>query len=175
MKCSIAFTISLALLTAVATAAGSNPVQAAAHGGRQAGSARRVDERQPHDLAAHAAVQNNVLQPRTRSSVAKRRAAAMERSLAPTDPNAPAPPKGGNVGGYNSFYGDAGDRLAKVNGEYRTTWLVDSENGQLPYSEQGRRSSIRSLPSRGTHSMALKRGRWLSVASSASARPPARR
>jgi hypothetical protein len=72
--------------------------------------------------------------------IAQRRAAAMKRSLEPTDPNAPAPPKGGNVGGYNSFFGDAGERLAKVKGEYRTTWLIDSQNGQLPYSEQGRRT-----------------------------------
>jgi hypothetical protein len=72
--------------------------------------------------------------------IAQRRAAAMEKSLEPTDPNAPAPPKGGNVGGYNSFYGDAGERLARVKGQYRTTWLVDSQNGQLPYSEQGRRT-----------------------------------
>jgi hypothetical protein len=70
--------------------------------------------------------------------IAQQRAAAMAKSLEPTDPNAPAPPKGGNVGGYNSFYGDAGERLARVNGQYRTTWLVDSENGQLPYSERGR-------------------------------------
>jgi hypothetical protein len=72
--------------------------------------------------------------------LAKRRAAAMAKSLEPTDPNAPAPAKGGNVGGYNSFYGDAGERLAKVKGEYRTTWLIDSENGQLPYSTEGRRT-----------------------------------
>ncbi|HVF16421.1 MAG TPA: hypothetical protein VNA21_05900 [Steroidobacteraceae bacterium] len=72
-------------------------------------------------------------------SIAKRRAAAMAKSLEPTDPNAPAPAKGGNVGGYNSFYGDAGERLAKVKGEYRTTWLIDSVNGQLPYSAEGRR------------------------------------
>lgn len=71
--------------------------------------------------------------------VARQRAAAMARSLEPTDPKAPAPPKGGNVGGYNSFYGDAGERLAKVKGQYRTTWLVDSDSGQLPYSEAGRR------------------------------------
>jgi hypothetical protein len=70
---------------------------------------------------------------------AQQRAAAMAKSLEPTDPNAPAPAKGGNVGGYNSFYGDAGERLAKVKGEYRTTWLIDSEAGQLPYSEKGRR------------------------------------
>ncbi len=80
----------------------------------------------------------NVVNAEEAERVAQRRAAAMARSLEPTDPNAPAPPKGGNVGGYNSFYGDAGDRLAKVHGEYRTTWLLDEANGQLPYSEQGR-------------------------------------
>jgi hypothetical protein len=73
-------------------------------------------------------------------AIAQRRAVSMAKSLEPTDPNAPAPPKGGDVGGYNSFYGDSGERLAKVKGEYRTTWLVNSENGQLPYSEQGRRT-----------------------------------
>jgi hypothetical protein len=72
--------------------------------------------------------------------IARRRAAAMARSLEPTDPNAPAPPKGADVGGYNSFYGDAGERLAKVKGQYRTTWLVDSDTGQLPYSEAGKRT-----------------------------------
>jgi hypothetical protein len=70
----------------------------------------------------------------------RRRAAASARSLEPTDPNAPAPPKGADVGGYNSFYGDAGERLSKVKGQYRTTWLVDSDTGQLPYTENGRRT-----------------------------------
>jgi hypothetical protein len=81
---------------------------------------------------------SDVLTAAEAESLAKRRAAAMAKSLEPTDPNAPAPAKGGNVGGYNSFYGDAGERLAKVKGEYRTTWLIDSD-GQLPYSADGRR------------------------------------
>jgi hypothetical protein len=72
--------------------------------------------------------------------IARRRATAMAKSLEPTDPKAPAPPKGADVGGYNSFFGDAGERLAKVKGQYRTTWLVDSDTGQLPYSESGRRT-----------------------------------
>ena len=79
----------------------------------------------------------NVVSAADAEALAKRRATAMARSLEPTDPNAPAPPKGGNVGGYNSFYGDSGDRLARVKGEYRTTWL-DEPNGQLPYSVQGK-------------------------------------
>jgi len=80
----------------------------------------------------------NVVSADDAERVAQRRAVAMERSLQPTDPKTGAPPKGGNVGGYNSFYGDAGERLAKVKGEYRTTWLFE-DNGQLPYSESGRR------------------------------------
>ena len=62
-----------------------------------------------------------------------------ERALDPTDPNAPPPSEGSNVGGYNSFWTDSGETLAKINGEYRTTWIVDPANGQLPYSEQGRK------------------------------------
>ncbi|HTE41474.1 MAG TPA: hypothetical protein VK629_11630 [Steroidobacteraceae bacterium] len=69
-----------------------------------------------------------------------RRAAAEARSLEPSDPNAPAPPKGADVGGYNSYYVDAGERLAKVKGQYRTTWLVNSENGQLPYTAIGKKT-----------------------------------
>ncbi len=83
--------------------------------------------------------QTNVVSAEEAERIAQQRAAMMQRSLAPTDPNAPAPPKGGNVGGYNSFFTDAGERLAKVRGQYRTTWLLE-ENGQLPYSEEGRRT-----------------------------------
>src|SRR5215831_18372875 len=81
----------------------------------------------------------NVVSAEDANRIAHRRAAALERSLEPTDPNSPAPPKGADVGGYNSFYGDAGEQFAKVKGQYRTTWLVDSDTGQLPYSENGRR------------------------------------
>ena len=56
------------------------------------------------------------------------------------DPNRPAPPKGGdgstgaagNVGGYNYFFIDAGDHVAFVNGEFRSSILVDPDNGRLP-------------------------------------------
>jgi hypothetical protein len=81
----------------------------------------------------------NVVSVEEAERISQQRAASMAKSLEPTDPNAPAPPVGGNVGGYNSFFGDSGDGLAKVKGEYRTTWLTNSDNGQLPYSDQGRR------------------------------------
>jgi len=64
--------------------------------------------------------------------------ARTEASNQPSDPNRGAPTEGQNVGGYNTFWMDPGDRLAVVDGEIRTSILVDPADGQLPYSEQGR-------------------------------------
>ncbi len=64
--------------------------------------------------------------------------ARMEASNRPSDANRDAPSAGQNVGGYNTFWMDPGERLALVNGEIRTSVLVDPGDGQLPYSEQGR-------------------------------------
>ena len=57
-----------------------------------------------------------------------------------SDPNRPAPPKGGdgsvgaagNVGGYNYFYIDAGDHMATVNGEWRSSIVMDPSDGRVP-------------------------------------------
>jgi hypothetical protein len=61
-----------------------------------------------------------------------------EASNLPSDPDREAPSAGRNVGGYNTFWMDPGERLAVVNGEIRTSVLVDPADGQLPYSEQGK-------------------------------------
>jgi hypothetical protein len=37
--------------------------------------------------------------------------------------------------GYNAFWIDPGTRFARVKGEYRTSWIVDPEDGQIPYKE----------------------------------------
>ncbi|MGH8188708.1 MAG: hypothetical protein ACREUC_19275 [Steroidobacteraceae bacterium] len=37
--------------------------------------------------------------------------------------------------GYNAFWIDPGTRFARVKGEYRTSWIVDPEDGQIPYQE----------------------------------------
>ena len=60
-----------------------------------------------------------------------------EASNQPSDPDREAPDAGRNVGGYNTFWMDPGDRLAVVSGEIRTSILVDPADGRLPYSEQG--------------------------------------
>lgn len=57
----------------------------------------------------------------------------------PTDPDAPAPEAGGSgVGGYNTFWMDYGTKVARINGEVRTSWIVEPENGKIPWSEDGK-------------------------------------
>lgn len=74
----------------------------------------------------------------------------IERLDAPSDPNRPAPPKGGdgstgaagNVGGYNYFWIDAGTKVAVVNGERRSSLVVDPPDGKVPpLTEEARKRS----------------------------------
>jgi hypothetical protein len=71
-------------------------------------------------------------------AVAKAAGRNLDEDSAPTDAKAGAP-AAGNVGGYNAFWLDPGRTLATVNGEYRTSWIVDPADGQLPLSETGRK------------------------------------
>lgn len=70
-----------------------------------------------------------------------------------SDPDREAPPEGGELtgnaifdaatggtGGYNQFFVDAGDNIAVINGEPRSSLIVEPANGRPPsYSEEGRR------------------------------------
>ena len=64
----------------------------------------------------------------------------IDRLSQPSDPNRDAPPKGGdgstgaagNVGGYNNFWIDSGTRVAIVNGERRSSLIVDPPDGKVP-------------------------------------------
>src|SRR5688500_8448623 len=72
----------------------------------------------------------------------------------PSDPNRPAPPKGGEdrplppgeptfierisaaaggrVGGYNNFWLDPGERVLRIDGEPRSSIIVDPPDGRVP-------------------------------------------
>ncbi len=55
-----------------------------------------------------------------------------------SDPDAPAPEKGGadfGLKGYDAFWVAPGERLAMVKGEYRTSYIVQPANGQIPYTD----------------------------------------
>lgn len=63
-----------------------------------------------------------------------------ERAALPSAGDRNAPPVGGdgstgaagNVGGYNNFWVDSGDQYVTVNGEKRTSIIVDPPNGRIP-------------------------------------------
>ncbi|MBC7984595.1 MAG: hypothetical protein H7Y02_12155 [Candidatus Obscuribacterales bacterium] len=42
--------------------------------------------------------------------------------------------------GYNAFWIDPGTEFGLVKGEYRTSWIVDPDDGQIPYTAQGRKT-----------------------------------
>ncbi|MGH9176212.1 MAG: hypothetical protein ACRD1H_17730, partial [Vicinamibacterales bacterium] len=99
----------------------------------------------------------------SREEVAKREKGfsdRVERLAEASDPDRPAPPKGGdgsvgaagNVGGYNNFWIDPGDRVAMVNGEYRASLIVDPPNGRVPAQTPEARQ-------RGVQRMAAMKGR----------------
>jgi hypothetical protein len=62
-----------------------------------------------------------------------------EADVRPTDPKAPAPEKGTDPGGYNTFWMDPGSKAGSIRGELRSSWLVEPADGRLPYSPEGRR------------------------------------
>ncbi|MDP2284182.1 MAG: hypothetical protein Q8L06_08580, partial [Pseudohongiella sp.] len=65
-------------------------------------------------------------------------AAFVEAEYAPSDPNreAGAGAQGGNDGntedGYNEFWKEEGDRIQMINGEYRSSIIIEPANGQIP-------------------------------------------
>lgn len=62
----------------------------------------------------------------------------LDADAAPSDPNKGALATSDDPGGYNGFWIDPGRTLAKVGGTWRTSWIVDPTDGQLPLSAKGR-------------------------------------
>ena len=68
----------------------------------------------------------------------------------PSDPNRPEPEEGEDVGGYNYFWTDRGYDVIAIDGEYRTSIVIDPPDGQIPFAENSRgrdlRSQLRAMP-----------------------------
>ena len=87
----------------------------------------------------------------TKAEVTKMEAAAAARRAkedAQIDGNRTAPPKGGdgspgpygNVGGYNYGWLDPGSRYTMVDGQYRTSLVIDPPDGRVPpYTPEGQK------------------------------------
>jgi hypothetical protein len=50
-----------------------------------------------------------------------------------SDPNRAPPTDGNTAAGYNSFWLDRGNGIVQINGEYRTSMIIDPPNGQIPF------------------------------------------
>ncbi|MEM6702513.1 MAG: hypothetical protein AAF690_07405 [Acidobacteriota bacterium] len=98
--------------------------------------------------------ENKTLTPEEAQAITDRWTKNLAKDFEASDPDREAPPEGGveiyvpefqgasgGVGGYNAFYVDIGDSTFQLDGEYRTSILVDPPNGRFPaLSEQGRAS-----------------------------------
>ena len=63
---------------------------------------------------------------------------AMNGDLEPTDVDAPPPSPSGDVGGYNTFWLDPGERLMVVDGTIRSSIVVHPPDGKIPYRDRSR-------------------------------------
>jgi hypothetical protein len=112
----------------------------------------------------------------TRRALTKQEAAEMEqyekqreeKNALPSDPNREAPPVGGDtspthsylerlfrggggvVGGYNTFWISPGESFAVINGEKRTSIVIDPPDGQVPAMNADARSRNAALRATGS-------------------------
>jgi hypothetical protein len=61
-----------------------------------------------------------------------------EESQKRTDPNAGVFTDKNTDAGYNAFWIDPGSEWAKVNNEWRSSWITSPANGQVPFTAEGR-------------------------------------
>ncbi len=88
------------------------------------------------------------------AEIAERSRARKAERNQPSDPNRGAPPQGGdgsggasgNVGSYNTFWIDNGTGAFKVDGQWRTSILIDPPNGRYPPPSEERIAARRGAP-----------------------------
>lgn len=65
---------------------------------------------------------------------------AAERNNSPSDPNRSAPSDGNVAAAYNTFWLDRGNATARINGEYRTSMIIDPPDGRIPWLPESERT-----------------------------------
>ena len=55
----------------------------------------------------------------------------------PSDPNRSAPEAGRDPGAYNAFWLEPGTSVMRIDGEARSSFIIEPSNGRIPYTEQG--------------------------------------
>ncbi|MAP96112.1 MAG: hypothetical protein CMK07_14290 [Ponticaulis sp.] len=86
--------------------------------------------------------QDLVIDPSVAQAIETGRAAATEAANKPSDPDAGAPEAGSNPGGYNAFWTDPGTSIGVIDGEYRSSWIVEPADGKIPYTEAGQKEAF---------------------------------
>lgn len=76
--------------------------------------------------------------------------AAEKRNNSPSDPNRSAPSDGNVAAAYNTFWLDRGNATARINGELRTSMIIDPPDGRIPWLPEPER-----IPN--------QLGRWLDI------------
>jgi hypothetical protein len=97
---------------------------------------------------------NLTLTPQQAKRLEQQVADRKDQAARPSDGNRAAPPIGGdgsagaagNVGGYNNFWIDSGSEYVTVNGEKRTSIIVDPPNGRVPQISASARQRTTARP-----------------------------
>jgi len=98
-----------------------------------------VDKHQHDDSGAHKRIPALVLDPAQVARMEQARLQQEDSANGRTDPDEGAPKSGANVGGYNAFWLDRGMKVGVVNGQARSSWITEPEDGKMPFSDAGKR------------------------------------
>ena len=61
----------------------------------------------------------------------------IDQRSAPSDPNRPPPTDTNTALGYDNFWVDMGTNVINIDGEFRTSIVIEPENGRIPFIERG--------------------------------------
>lgn len=65
-----------------------------------------------------------------------------QQSHGPSDPDRAPPTDGNTAAAYNTFWLDRGTQIAHIDGEYRTSMIIDPPDGQIPFREDAQEQNL---------------------------------